>query len=146
MSDNRLSGVLPDTWGSSGAFRGLETIDVSGNAISGLIPASWGESGALQALEELDLKPGNPGLCGPIPDMLVSKVGDADDGDATLVCGDKTFVAPVAVDEYGYYDEEVPVVEKPEEPEEGEAANVVTMQTILLPNGETVLIPLMPTG
>lgn len=86
LADNKLTGGLPDTWASTGAMRSLKTLDLRNNMMSGTIPDSWASSSALQALEAMWLKPGNPGLCGPIPPQLVNKVWG--DGDATEIpCG-----------------------------------------------------------
>lgn len=48
---NGLSGELPASWGSKGAFRSLRELFLHGNALSGELPTDWGLPGRF-----LDLK------------------------------------------------------------------------------------------
>lgn len=67
MHGNRLTGSLPEAFGSPGAFTALRELTLSDNPLSGSLPAAWGNhSEALPALHLLNLS--NTGLAGPLPD------------------------------------------------------------------------------
>lgn len=114
---------------------------------------------------QLWLKPGNPALCGPIPAMLVDKVWG--DGDAEeLECGsDGTTASKQAAGTSDEEEGEEPAAEeegetpKEEEEEEKKPASKdeeeekedkpakeeepkVTSRSILLPNGQTLVVPM----
>lgn len=71
MSQNRLTGELPSSWGEvSNAFPLLHVLDVGFNQMGGQLPASWGGSGrsALAALTTLVVAGNN--FSGPVPPAL----------------------------------------------------------------------------
>ena len=65
MAGNTLTGPLPDTWGATGAFASLTSLQLGGNQLSGPLPHSWGHNGSLTALAELHLA--NNSLSGALP-------------------------------------------------------------------------------
>ncbi|KAL4436772.1 hypothetical protein ABPG75_003911 [Micractinium tetrahymenae] len=70
ITNQSLSGQLPDAYGQSGALPVLEQLNLSNNKLTGAIPASWrATNGSLPSLKSLDLQ-GNDGLCGPVPAPL----------------------------------------------------------------------------
>ena len=42
MNDNYLTGTLPPSWGSPGAFPQLSLLRIDNNALTGSLPAAWG--------------------------------------------------------------------------------------------------------
>lgn len=53
VTSNRLSGPLPDSWASPGAFPALKSIFCSLNMLTGTLPVSWGVNGSLPALQSI---------------------------------------------------------------------------------------------
>lgn len=45
LNDNFLSGALPDTWSSPGAFPELSLLRIDGNALTGMLPPALGSAG-----------------------------------------------------------------------------------------------------
>lgn len=68
LSNNSLSGSLPAGWGSRGRWPALAGLYLQNNNFTGSLPEAWyNRSAAFPQLGELLLRPGNPGLCGPLP-------------------------------------------------------------------------------
>ena len=44
MNDNDLSGTIPPSWGSPGAFPQLSLLRIDSNALTGSLPVAWGGS------------------------------------------------------------------------------------------------------
>ena len=74
-ADNLLSGTLYSSWGSSSAFQQLQLMDLSGNDFTGVLPDSWGSSGAFPALKSLTLE--DTAVTGTIPASWSSQAGFA---------------------------------------------------------------------
>ncbi len=66
LSNNVLSGPLPKNYGAEGVFPQLQYIFIQGNLLSGALPTPhWTQGFAPGAV--IILRPGNDGLCGPVP-------------------------------------------------------------------------------
>jgi Protein tyrosine and serine/threonine kinase len=66
LSNNVLSGPLPKNYGAEGVFPQLKYIFLHGNLLSGPLPTpQWTQGFAPGAV--IILRPGNDGLCGPVP-------------------------------------------------------------------------------
>jgi hypothetical protein len=66
LSNNVLSGPLPKNYGAEGVFPELKYIFLHGNLLSGALPVpQWTQGFAPGAI--IILRPGNDGLCGPVP-------------------------------------------------------------------------------
>ena len=66
LANNVLSGPLPTAYGDHQTFPALSMLNLQGNLLSGPLPIpEWTTGFAPQAV--LTLRPGNDGLCGPVP-------------------------------------------------------------------------------
>jgi len=66
LSNNVLSGPLPTNYGAEGVFPQLKNILIHGNLLSGPMPIpQWTQGFASRST--IILRPGNNGLCGPVP-------------------------------------------------------------------------------
>lgn len=65
-TNNSLSGELPAAWAKRGALPQLNTLSLPGNKLEGSLPAKWGSPEALPALAWLDASRNN--LSGSLPD------------------------------------------------------------------------------
>ena len=67
LSDNQISGPLPNTWGEDGLMSNLSTVVLFQNQLSGSIPLSWmNPTWSSELIPQVLLMPGNQGLCGVV--------------------------------------------------------------------------------
>ncbi|KAL3130219.1 hypothetical protein ABBQ38_008518 [Trebouxia sp. C0009 RCD-2024] len=71
MTNNRLTGNLPEAWSAPSTFPELYSLQLDGNALTGTLPSCWGDSSAFPQLEYLSL--GNCGISGTLPESWASK-------------------------------------------------------------------------
>lgn len=55
MAYNGLSGTLPDSWGTAGAFPSLGDVYLHRNKLGGTLPAAWAAPGSLPNLRWLSV-------------------------------------------------------------------------------------------
>jgi len=67
LSNNLLSGPLPVAYGSKETFFKLSSIYLQGNSFSGSLPGPEWTSIGFAPQATIVLRPGNQGLCGPVP-------------------------------------------------------------------------------
>eukprot|EP00884_Botryococcus_braunii_P020408 jgi/Botrbrau1/7050/Bobra.0165s0073.1 len=72
LQNNALVGPLPASWGARTSWRTLGWLDLHGNQLTGNVPATWAPLTALHKLHALVIKPGNPDMCGPLPQRFSS--------------------------------------------------------------------------
>ena len=65
LSNNQLTGPLPESWGENGNLPGLQSLDVSANNLSGPLPSVWGHNNSFMLLTNLNLA--NNTLSGGLP-------------------------------------------------------------------------------
>ena len=65
LSNNQLTGPLPDSWGENANLPGLQSLDVSANNLSGPLPSVWGHNNSFTLLTNLNLA--NNTLSGGLP-------------------------------------------------------------------------------
>lgn len=67
LSYNILSGPLPIAYGSQDTFPTLQTFALQGNLLTGALPIPGWTSTGFGTESLVTLRPGNDGLCGPVP-------------------------------------------------------------------------------
>ena len=67
LSYNILSGPLPIAYGSQDTFPTLQTFALQGNLLNGALPIPGWTSTGFGTESLVTLRPGNDGLCGPVP-------------------------------------------------------------------------------